>query len=313
METRPLGSSGLQASVVGLGCNNFGMRIQLEECRAVIDAALDAGINFFDTADLYGFGVSEEMMGQVLGSRRKDIVLATKFGGVAKVRKTGERWGSREYIMARVEDSLKRLRTDWIDLYQMHYPDETTPVEETLETLDELVRQGKVRAIGHSNYTGTMINAAESTAQDRKLARFDTAQNEWSLLKREVEDDAIPACDAHQLGQLPYFPLANGLLTGKYRRGQGFDPDTRLGAMERFQSWATDDNFTKLEALQTFAEGRGHSLLELAFSWLASQPCVASVIAGATKPAQVRANAVAAEWQLSAEDLKDIDAIVPQV
>ena len=206
METRPLGSSGLQASVVGLGCNNFGMRIQLEECRAVIDAALDVGINFFDTADLYGFGVSEDMMGQVLGSRRKDIVLATKFGGVAKVRKTGERWGSREYIMARVEDSLKRLRTDWIDLYQMHYPDETTPVEETLETLDELVRQGKVRAIGHSNYTGTMINAAESTAQDRSFARFDTAQNEWSLLKREVEDDATRPVTPINSASCPTFP-----------------------------------------------------------------------------------------------------------
>ena len=161
--------------------------------------------------------------------------------------------------------------------------------------------------------SGAMIDAAESMAQDRNFVRFDTAQNEWSLLKREVEDDAIPACDTHKLGQLPYFPLANGLLTGKYRRGQGFDPDTRLGALERFQSWATDENFTKLEALQTFAEERGHSLLELAFSWLAAQPCVASVIAGATKPAQVRANAAAAGWKLSVADLQDIDAIVPHV
>lgn len=311
METRPLGSSGLQASVVGLGCNNFGMRIQLEDCRAVVGAALDAGINFLDTADLYGSGASEEMIGQVLGTRRKDIILATKFGGVAKLKKTGERWGSHDYIMARVEDSLKRLRTDWIDVYQMHYPDEATPVEETLGALNELVRQGKVRAVGHSNYTGAMIGTAERTAQDRDFARFDTAQNEWSLLKREVEDDIIPACDTHRLGQLPYFPLANGLLTGKYRRGQGFDPDTRLGALKGFQSWATDENFTKLEALQTFAEERGHSLLELAFSWLAAQPCVASVIAGATQPAQVRANAVAAGWKLSAADLTDIEAIVP--
>ena len=312
METRPLGSSGLNASVVGLGCNNFGMRIQLKETRAVIDAALDAGINFFDTADLYGFGVSEDMIGQILGSRRKDIVLATKFGGIAKVKRTGEKWGSRAYIMDCVEASLKRLRTDWIDVYQMHYPDEATPIDETLETLDELVRQGKIRAIGHSNFTSAMIDESEDISTARKFARFDTAQNEWSLLKREAEDDAIPACDKHTLGQLPYFPLANGLLTGKYKKGEAFDPDTRLGAIERFQDWATDENFAKVEALQTFVENRGHTLLELAFSWLAAQPCVASVIAGATKPAQVHANAAAADWKLSAEELKEIDALVPR-
>ena len=312
METRPLGSSGLNASVVGLGCNNFGMRIQLEETRAVIDTALDAGINFFDTADLYGFGVSEDMIGQILGSRRKDIVLATKFGGIAKVKKTGENWGSRAYIMDCVEASLKRLQTDWIDVYQMHYPDKTTPIDETLETLDELVRQGKIRAIGHSNFTSAMINESEDKSTARKLARFDTAQNEWSLLKREVEDDAIPACDKYKIGQLPYFPLANGLLTGKYKRGEAFDPDTRLGALEMFQGWATDENFAKVEALQTFVEDRGHTLLELAFSWLAAQPCVASVIAGATKPAQVQANAVAADWKLSAQELKEIDGLVPR-
>ena len=312
MEKRRLGRSDIQASIVGLGCNNFGMRIQLEDTRAVIDAAIDAGITFFDTADLYGFGASEEMMGQILGARRKDIVLATKFGGVAKVKKTGENWGSREYIMRCVEDSLKRLQTDWIDVYQMHYPDPTTPIEETLETLDELVRQGKIRALGHSNYTGAMIDAAEQASTARHSARFDTAQNEWSLLKRAVEADAIPACDKHTLGQLPYFPLANGLLTGKYKRGQAFDPDTRLGALEMFQGWATDDNFNKVETLQDFVEQRGHSLLELAFSWLAAQPCVASVIAGATKPAQVHANAAAADWKLSDEDLKEIERIVPR-
>jgi aryl-alcohol dehydrogenase-like predicted oxidoreductase len=312
METRPLGSSGLKASVVGLGCNNFGMRIQLEETRVVIDAALDAGVNFFDTADLYGFGVSEDMIGQILGSRRKDVVLATKFGGIAKVKKTGEKWGSRAYIMDCVEASLKRLQTDWIDVYQMHYPDKTTAIDETLETLDELVRQGKIRAIGHSNFTGAMIYESEDKATAGKFARFDTAQNEWSLLKREAEDDAVPACDKHQLGQLPYFPLANGLLTGKYKRGEAFAPDTRLGALEMFQGWATDDNFSKVEALQTFVEERGHTLLELAFSWLAAQPCVASVIAGATKPEQVHANAAAADWKLSAEELTEIDALVPR-
>lgn len=312
METRPLGSSGLNASIVGLGCNNFGMRIQLEETRAVIHAALDAGINFFDTADLYGFGVSEDMIGQILGSRRKDVVLASKFGGIAKVKKTGEKWGSRAYIMDCVEASLKRLQTDRIDVYQMHYPDDKTPIEDTLETLDELVRQGKIRAIGHSNFTSAMIDESEGISATRGFARFDTAQNEWSLLKREVEDDAIPACDKYTLGQLPYFPLANGLLTGKYKKGEAFDPDTRLGALEMFQGWATDENFAKVEALQTFVENRGHTLLELAFSWLASQPCVASVIAGATKPAQVYANAAGADWKLSAEDLNEIDTLVPR-
>lgn len=312
MEKRPLGASGIEASIVGLGCNNFGMRIQLEETRAVIDAAIAAGITFFDTADLYGFGVSEDMIGQILGARRKDIVLATKFGGVAKVKKTGESWGSRDYIMRCVEESLKRLQTDWIDVYQMHYPDTTTPIEETLETLDELIRQGKIRAIGHSNYTGAMVDAAEQTSTAHNYARFDTAQNEWSLLKREVEADAIPACDKHKLGQLPYFPLANGLLTGKYKRGEAFDPDTRLGALEMFQGWATDDNFSKVEALQDFVEQRGHTLLELAFSWLAAQPCVASVIAGATKPAQVQANAAAANWKLSDDELKEIETLVPR-
>jgi aryl-alcohol dehydrogenase-like predicted oxidoreductase len=181
-----------------------------------------------------------------------------------------------------------------------------------LETLDELVRQGKIRAIGHSNFTGAMIDESEDKATAGKFARFDTAQNEWSLLKREAEDDAVPACDKHQLGQLPYFPLANGLLTGKYKRGEAFAPDTRLGALEMFQGWATDDNFSKVEALQTFVEERGHTLLELAFSWLAAQPCVASVIAGATKPEQVHANAAAADWKLSAEELKEIDALVPR-
>jgi len=311
MEKRSLGTAGLEASLVGLGCNNFGMKIDLAASRAVIDAALDAGITFFDTADMYGNGQSEEFIGQVLGPRRKDIVLATKFGGVAMMRKSGEHWGSRDYITKCVEASLQRLRTEWFDLYQMHYPDPTTPVEETLAALDDLVHQGKVRAVGCSNFSGTQLAEAEAKARERHFARFVTAQNEWSLLKREAERDVIPACERYSLGQLPYFPLASGLLTGKYHRGEAFAVGSRLGTLKFFQGWATDDNFTKIEALQAFAEKRGHTLLELAFSWLAARPCVASVIAGATTPEQVRANAAAANWKLTAAELAEVNTLVP--
>jgi aryl-alcohol dehydrogenase-like predicted oxidoreductase len=311
METRPLNTSGLEASIVGLGCNNLGMRIDLDASRAVIEAALDAGVTFFDTADMYGNGQSEEFMGRVLGPRRKELVLATKFGGVAKMQKSGKLWGRHDYIVRCLEDSLRRLRTAWIDLYQMHYPDPDTPIEETLETLDELVRQGKVRAVGHSNFSGAQLNEANVKAKARHFAPFLTAQNEWSLLNRAAERDVIPACEQHSLGQLPYFPLASGLLTGKYRRGEGFAPGTRLATVKYFQGWASEENFAKIEALQAFAAQRGHTLLELAISWLASQPCVASVIAGATTPAQVRTNAAAANWKLSAEELAEVDRIAP--
>jgi aryl-alcohol dehydrogenase-like predicted oxidoreductase len=311
MEKRPLGTSGLEASLVGLGCNNFGMKIDLAASRAVISAALDAGLTFFDTADMYGNGQSEEFIGQVLGPRRKEVVLATKFGGVAMMRKSGEHWGSRDYISKCVEASLQRLRTEWFDLYQMHYPDPTTPVEETLAALDDLVRQGKVRAVGCSNFSGAQIAEAEAKAQERHVTHFVTAQNEWSLLKREVERDAIPVCERHGLGQLPYFPLASGLLTGKYHRGEAFAAGSRLATLKFFQGWATDENFTKIEALQAFAKKRGHTLLDLAFSWLAAHPCVVSVIAGATTPEQVRANAAAANWKLSAAELAEIDALAP--
>lgn len=311
MEKRSLGAAGLEASLVGLGCNNFGMKIDLAASRVVIEAALDAGITFFDTADMYGNGQSEEFIGQVLGPRRKDIVLASKFGGVAMMRKSGEHWGSRDYITKCVEASLQRLRTEWIDLYQMHYPDSTTPIEETLAALDDLVRQGKVRAVGSSNFSGAQLAEAETKAQERRFARFVTAQNEWSLLKREAEREVIPACERYSLGQLPYFPLASGLLTGKYHRGEAFAADSRLATLKFFQGWATDDNFSKIEALHAFAEKRGHTLLELAFSWLAAQPCVTSVIAGATTPEQVRANAGAANWKLTAAELAEINAVVP--
>ncbi len=311
METRSVGASSLKASQVGLGCNNFGMRIDLEATRAVLHAALDAGVTFWDTADLYGGTKSEDFIGQILGPRRKEVTLATKFGGIAYMSKKGEHWGARDYINSCVEASLRRLQTDWIDLYQVHFPDTQTPIEETLAALDDLVKQGKVRAIGCSNFTSAMIAEADAQANRLKSAHFVTAQNEWSLLKRDVEQDAIPACEKYGLGQLPYFPLASGLLTGKYKRGEGFAPGTRLAALTFAQSWATDTNFAKIEALQTYAEKRGHTLLELAFSWLAAQPSVTSVIAGATTPEQVRANATAANWKLSAQEVAEISALAP--
>lgn len=311
METRSVGASSLKASQVGLGCNNFGMKIDLEATRAVLHAALDAGVTFWDTADLYGGTKSEDFIGQILGPRRKEVTLATKFGGIAYMSKKGERWGARDYINSCVEASLRRLQTDWIDLYQVHFPDTQTPIEETLAALDDLVKQGKVRAIGCSNFTSAMIAEADAQANRLKSAHFVTAQNEWSLLKREVESDAIPACEKYGLGQLPYFPLASGLLTGKYKRGEGFAPGTRLATLTFTQGWATDANFAKIEALKAYAEKRGHTLLELAFSWLAAQPSVTSVIAGATTPEQVRANATAANWKLSAQEVAEISALAP--
>jgi len=311
MEKRPLGTSGLEASLVGLGCNNFGMKIDLAASRAVITAALDAGITFFDTADMYGNGQSEDFIGQVLGPRRKEIVLATKFGGIAMMRKSGERWGTRAYIVGCLEASLRRLRTEWIDLYQIHYHDPTTPIEETLAALDDLVHQGKVRAVGCSNFSGAQVAEATAQAQGRRLVQFMTAQNEWHLLNRQAERDVIPACERHGLGQLPYFPLASGMLTGKYRRGEAFAAGTRLATFAYFKGLATEENFTKVEALQTFAQKRGHTILELAVSWLAAHPCVVSVIAGATTPEQVHANAEAANWKLSAAELAEVDVLAP--
>ncbi len=311
MEKRLLGTSGLEASVVGLGCNNFGMRIDRAVTRAVIEAALEAGVTFFDTADTYGNGQSEEFIGQVLGPRRKGVVLATKFGGVARKRGSGERWGSRKYIAGCLEASLRRLRTDWVDLYQIHYPDPATPIEETLAALDDLVRQGKVRAVGCSNFSGRQIVEAAIQAQERHLVHFVTAQNEWNLLNRRVERGVIPACERHGLGQLPYFPLASGMLTGKYRRGEAFPAGTRLATIEYFSSLATEKNFTKVMALQDFAKKRGRTILELAVAWLAVQSSVVSVIAGATTPEQVRANAAAANWNLTSAELVEIDALAP--
>ena len=308
MKTRRLGASGLQVSEVGIGCNNFGMRIDQTAATAVVDAAIEAGITLFDTADVYGGTESEVMLGKALGTRRQDVVVATKFGVQLgdDPRKAG---GSRRWIMRAVEDSLSRLRTDYIDLYQLHFPDPQTPVEETLRALDDLVRQGKVRYIGASNFTGWQVADADHLARREGLNRFTSAQNEYSLLKRGVEAELLPACEHFGLGLLPYFPLASGLLTGKYRRGEAPPEGSRMATMGWAAKSLTDDNFARVEALDAWAGERGHSLLELAFAWLLAHAPVSSVIAGATRPQQVQANAKAAAWTLTAEDLAAIDAV----
>jgi aryl-alcohol dehydrogenase-like predicted oxidoreductase len=310
METRNLGTSGLRVSAVGLGCNNFGGRIGLDESRAVVHRALDLGITLFDTADTYGNrGGSEDCLGQVLGDRRKDIVLATKFGlpmDEAKILSGA----SRRYIMTAAEASLRRLRTDWIDLYQLHTPDALTPIEETLRALDDLIRQGKVRYVGNSNFAAWQAVAADWTARHHDLDRFVSCQNEYSLLKRDIEAELAPAMQACGLGLLPYFPLAAGLLTGKYRRQAAPPQGTRFARMQGLADrYLTPANWTILERLEDFCARRGHSLLELAFSWLKARPAVASVIAGATKPEQVEQNVKAASWALTPDDLAEIDRL----
>ncbi len=302
METKPLGRSGLRVSVVGLGCNNFGMRCDQAQTRAVVAKALDLGVTLFDTADVYGpRGVSEEYLGKALESRRGDIVLATKFAmpmGDSPL----QRGGSRRWVMKAAEASLRRLGTDYIDLYQMHFPDAGTPIEETLRALDDLVRQGKVRYLGCSNFSGWQVVEAAWTAKSASLSPFVSAQNFYNLIERNVERELVPACNAYGLGVLPYFPLASGLLTGKYQRGQAAPAGTRLSAA-RFAAALNDKNFDRVEKLAAFAAESGHSLLELAIGWLASQPHVPSVISGATSPEQVEANVRAAEWKLSAAEL----------
>jgi aryl-alcohol dehydrogenase-like predicted oxidoreductase len=310
MRTRPLGNSGLVVSVVGLGCNNFGMRIDLEATRAVVDAAFDAGITLFDTADVYGNrGGSETMLGEVLKGRRDEIVLATKFGmdmGGANGPDWGAR-GSRRYVRRAVEASLDRLQTDWIDLYQYHAPDGVTPVEETLAALDELVQEGKVRYVGSSNFAGWQVADADAVARRDGRTRFISAQNSYSLLDRQVERELVPACVHYGVGILPYFPLANGLLTGKYRRGEAPPEGTRLGARGASIS---DSTFDVLDALDGYAQERGIGMLDVAIAGLGALPAVGSVIAGATKPEQVQANAAAGEWQPSADDLAALNTIV---
>jgi len=312
METRTLGTSGLDVTLVGLGCNNFGLRIDTEASRAVIRTALDLGITFFDTADVYGNrGGSETCLGQFLGSRRKDIVLASKFGNPMDEAGTLKGF-SRNYIMSAVEASLKRLRTDWIDLYQMHrFP--TSPLDETLRALDDLVKQGKVRYIGTSQTKGWQFVDMQWTARVNGLAPITTCMIEYSLLAREPERELIPAMRAHGAGLLPFYPLASGFLTGKYERGHTPPPEGRITKGQRYaEKWLTDANWDRLEHLEAFASTRGHTMLELAFSWLAAQPVVSSIIAGATKPQQLDANVKAAGWKLTPEELAEIDAITGQ-
>ncbi len=310
MQTRRIGS--LDVSVVGIGCNNFGGRIDQAATTAVVDAAFEAGINFFDTADIYGNTQSEVMLGQALGARRGDAVVATKFGvPIDDERKGG---GSAEYVHRAANDSLQRLGTDRIDLYQIHFPDEATPLEETLGALDELVRAGKVREIGCSNFSPEMLDAATTISREHSIARFVSVQNEYSLLRRAPEHGVLQACERNNIAFIPYFPLSSGLLTGKYRRGTPPPQGTRLASMpeDRQAVIFSEKNLNRVEALDAWARDHGHSLLELAVSWLLAHNPVASVIAGATKPEQVEANAAAASWELSAHDLDEIDKLLEQ-
>ena len=303
MQTRKVGS--LQVSAVGLGCNNFGWRIDAEASAKVIDTAIESGVTFFDTADRYGKGQSEDFLGRALGKRRDQIILATKFGMEME---KGQQGASPKYVLEAVDASLRRLRTDRIDLYQLHQPDPKTPITDTLGTLDELVRAGKVREIGCSNFSVSQIREATDASQGR--AQFVSVQNEFSLFHREPETNGVlPECERRRLAFLPYFPLASGLLTAKYREGKKLPEGSRAA-----DGWGpkvfTEQNLAIVELLIEFAESKGHTILELAFSWLLSHKPVASVIAGASKPEQVQANAKAADWQLAADDLAQIDAIM---
>jgi aryl-alcohol dehydrogenase-like predicted oxidoreductase len=310
VELRNLGRSGLLVSTIGLGCNNFGGRIDLEAARKVIHKALDVNITLFDTADAYGErGGSETCMGQVLGDARKRIVLATKFG--LPMDDTGEsEGGSRRYIFAAVEASLRRLKTEWIDLYQLHRPDPRTPIEETLRVLEDLSRAGKIRYYGCSNLPAWQVVEAQWTAKTLNLAGFVSCQDEYSLVVRDAERDLMPAMRAYGLGLLPYFPLASGLLTGKYRRKMPLPEEARLTKTQRLADrYLTETNWAKSEKLIDFAEARGRTPLELAFSWLLARTPVASVIAGATEPEQIEQNAKAGAWKMTEDDLAEVDRI----
>ena len=299
MRSRALGAGGPQVSVVGLGTNNFGARCDYEQSLAVIDAAIEAGITLFDTADIYGQGTSEDFIGRALEGRRDRVVLATKFGKPMDEH-PAERRGSRDYIRWAVEGSLRRLRTDVIDVYQMHEPDEGTPIEDTLAALHELVEEGTVRHIGSSNYSAAQIEEADRVAHERGLTRFVAAQNHYSLVEREVEAEILPVCARLGIGMLPFFPLASGLLTGKYTRGQAAT-EGRLAGRE-----IPDERWERLERLQQFAEAHSVPLLSVAVGGLAAMPAVTSVIAGATKPEQVRANVAAGDWEPTADELAEL-------
>lgn len=309
MEQRRLGNAELEVSAIGLGCNNFGYvkALDVNETRRILHRAFDCGINFLDTSDSYGH--SEEFLGQSLGSHRSHIVLATKFG--SQLDTEGKKKGaSQRYVFSAVEASLSRLKTDWIDLYQLHRPDPDTPIEETLRALNALVEQGKVRYIGCSNLSTEQLVEARETAERLGLKQFVTSQDEYSLLVRGVEAGLLPAIEKFGMSELPYFPLASGLLTGKYKRQEEHPADSRLAQKPALgERYATPENWDKVEALAAFALRHGHSLLELAFSWLLSHRAIGSVIAGATKPEQVEANSKAGSWKLSPDELAEIDRI----
>lgn len=313
MTYRRLGDSGLVVSAIGIGCNNFGRKLDADGTREVVDAAIDAGITLFDTADIYGtpHGMSEAFLGAALKGRRDEVVLATKFGMNMEGlngRDFGAR-GSRRYVVRAVEASLRRLETDHIDLYQMHEPDPATPIDETLAALDDLVRAGKVRYLGNSNFSGWQIADADWTARTGSLTRFVSAQNRYSLLNRGVEAEVVPACEQFGLGLLPFFPIESGLLSGKYRRGEQAPAGTRM-SQERYRPWLADADWDTIEALTAFGAERGRTLLEVAVAGLLARPAVASVIAGATTPEQVQANAAAGTWELTAADVAALDALL---
>ncbi|HET8565605.1 MAG TPA: aldo/keto reductase [Solirubrobacterales bacterium] len=310
LPTRRLGDSELEVSAVGLGCNNFGRRLDLEGTAAVLEAALDAGVTFFDTADIYGgAGASEQLIGEALAGRREEYLIATKFGmemdGAADAPEAPR--GSRDYVRWACEGSLRRLRVGQIDLYQYHEPDGQTPIAETLEALDELVREGVVRAIGCSNFSAAELVEADLVARERGLARFVTLQNEYSLLERGIEAEAAPTCERLEVSILPYFPLKSGLLSGKYRWSEEAPAGTRLAG----QAPGSDEEFRVVETLREYAAERDVEMIDVAIAGLAAQPAVGSVIAGATKPEQVRANVDALRWQPSEEDLRELDLVAP--
>ena len=305
MQTRKIGS--LEVSVVGVGCNNFGMRIDEARTKEVIEGALGSGVNFLDTADTYANGRSEELIGRLLGDRRSEVIIATKFGQAMPGQGSGAR---PEYVTKAFEASLRRLRTDYVDLYQLHIPDSQVPIAETLGALNELVKAGTVKEIGCSNFSAQQLREAAAAATRLRSARFVSVQNEYSLLDREPEAQVLGECARQGIAFLPYFPLKSGLLTGKYRKGQPIPEDTRVAKFERYRKLLTEDNLDKLERLIDYAQSHGHSILDLAISWLLAHPLVASVIAGASSAEQVRANVNAANWELTEADLNEIDVLL---
>lgn len=313
MQTRKLGSSTLQISSIGVGCMNFGPMCEQPMATAIVDKAFELGINFFDVADIYGgkMGLSESILGKALGKRRHEAVVATKFGAkLGAGGGAGEGCGSAAYIATAVEDSLRNLGTDYIDLYQHHFPDAATPLDETLRALDRLVSEGKVRYIGCSNYSATQLSDAMAIARDAGLEPFVSAQNRYSLVTRDIEADLVPACLQFNLGVLPYFPLESGLLTGKYRKGQPLPPDSRFAKWRGGGAFASDVRYRIVDRLDALAQRMGRSVLDLSIGWLAAQPAVASVIAGVTRADQLEQNAAAGSWQPTREQLADIAACV---